>query len=1161
MWTNPTKLKNGNNLTEIRLKPIVNSEKPSTTTETTFFRFTWWNGGGRIRARLKTNPELRALIASNPDIFIYGESVTPSPVNLSIKGYVCYLHKSKINLSENYRRGLAIFYLHKYRFLLTRVYFSKSYDIVWMRLSTLFEPLFFCFFYSPGSHHPLPVRKKFYEIFTSTYSKFAALGKVYLVGDTNARLGKLLEDKNLHGSLTTNPNKALFLQFLQYSGLVILNSKYRKGVPTYEIVNKKRSIIDLSLTNSPETVHNFEISPRPFGVSSQTCHRALTTTIKICPPTKAAVITAKKRTKFRQITDDELNKLAQAVSYRLSAPEHVNSPDYFFLKRTFTRAKHSILTKRRNSHSTYRVSPATLDLQQRFSEAISTMQRDRTDFSLFAVDNLEKLLNIQYEHERKNKFADWLGKMDTLDFGKRTKTFFNELRKRHNVRKKAGPIIDSFGALSKNFNETLENWTEYYKNLYFCESITTVFPTSDEVVALDSDLTYSEFLDEIYSLKKGKSPGYDGVTNEDITSLIPNVSRGDINYDSPKLDSLKFIFNIFDNFWFNESVPRDFKRTLLSPFLKGENKDPTDPANYRPISLLNSLMKIYEGIICRRLSIFLEDNKIISPHQAAYRKNKSIFDHIFVLHEIFLEYRFYKKGPRGGAAKAPLYFCFLDLKKAFDTVSRDILFKKLCKAGVRGKMFRVIQNLFSCNPANILVDGFLSPEFLINRGVLQGSKLGPVLFNLFINDLLEELNHSNLGATIGSILIAALGFADDVVLISDDPTKLQLLLDMCYEWAQRNSMAFNTSKCKVMSFNGAPAHVSFTLGSAVLEKVQTHNYLGITITSRYVTNLFKEHFNLITEKAKAVAASIRNYGLSMDGFRIEATIKLYKLLVRPILEFCAQTLSYASYSRPYNPQTLSNFAKKLEHTQTQLLKSLVNSPKPTSPSIVRLFCGVEPIACRTEIMKLRYYWKLLHSPTDTLTHQVLKYRKTNLLAFTRSLAKDAFNICTKYNTIQIWHGLAAGNLNPLHSIKKIITSHNLRKDLEVGRTRKCSFANIFLVNIFTYQETYHIVEPFCRDSGFASPDGRKRFVKALLHPCSYLDVCQLCRQKHSDICDHLITSCSRIPHLRKKLNLKLTLYNFPSETFLLNKSNILEQSLDNKQWRKCFTEFLSEIDY
>ena len=302
MQKDQRQIKIGNNRYRKPRTNVVCTENPAAPTETTFFRFTWWNGGGKIRARLKTNPELRKLLNSKPDIFIYGESETPSPLNLSIKGYICYLHRSKINLSGNYRRGLAIFYLQRYRFLLTRVYFSKCYDIVWMRLSTMFEPFFFCFFYAPGSHHPLPVRKKFYDIFTSTFSKFAALGKVYLVGDTNARLGKLLEDKNLHGLLKTNQNKELFLQFLQYSGLVILNSIYCMGVPTYDIVNKKRSIIDLSLTNCPETVFNFEISPKPFGVSSQSCHRAITTTIKICPHSKAAVITAKKRTKFRQIS-------------------------------------------------------------------------------------------------------------------------------------------------------------------------------------------------------------------------------------------------------------------------------------------------------------------------------------------------------------------------------------------------------------------------------------------------------------------------------------------------------------------------------------------------------------------------------------------------------------------------------------------------------------------------------------------------------------------------------------------------------------------------------------------------------------------------------------------------------------------------------------------
>ena len=120
-----------------------------------------------------------------------------------------------------------------------------------------------------------------------------------------------------------------------------------------------------------------------------------------------------------------------------------------------------------------------------------------------------------------------------------------------------------------------------------------------------------------------KSPGYDGLTNEDITSLIPkessdeecDSSRNIAELDTPaKIASLKFIFNVFENFWFNETVPRDVKRTLLSPILKDEEMDHNDPANYRPISLLNTLMKIYEGIICNRLSKFFEDNNIISPY-------------------------------------------------------------------------------------------------------------------------------------------------------------------------------------------------------------------------------------------------------------------------------------------------------------------------------------------------------------------------------------------------------------------------------------------------------------------------------------------------------------------------------------------------------------------
>ena len=1134
--------------------------------KSTFFKISWWNGGGNIKLRLTTNPEVRKFLSKKPDIFVYGECCTPSSQSLSINGYAIYLHKSQLNVAGNHRRGLAIFYLNKYRFLLTKVYSSRTFDIVWIRLNFPERPLFLCFFYSPGAHHPLAVRTKFYDIFSTQYTRFASLGRVYLLGDTNARLGHLLDDKNVHGEFITNSNKPLFLNFLKYSGLVVLNSVFCKGVPTYEIINKKRSIIDLGLTNSIESIHNFQIESAPFGVSSQTCHRALTITISIRSPQQNST-TAPRRAKRIKLDATDYKSLGNIVSNRLLDCDVVACSDYSLLVKIFTQSKRTLGVRHPNTSPTS-VSPAIRLLQRRYSEAVENMQKEKSEFSYFVVDNLEKLLATQYEHEEEVRITKWLQKMNNLDFCNRTRVFFSELRKRHNVSRKACPIIDCSGKLSNSLDKTLSNWSEYYKKLYFCDDPLIGLPTPDNDPILDRDLELSEFVDAYYSLKPHKSPGYHGLTGEDFRSLIPFESPESEIDTIAKLKSLKFIFRILENYWFNESVPSDFKRTILCPFLKSDDKDHSNPVNYRPISLLNSLMKVYEGIICSRLVNFFDEHNTFSRYQAAYRKNRSIFDHLLVIHELFLEYRFYKTGPRGGKMKRPLYFCFLDFRKAFDTVVRNILFRKLYNIGVRGKILRVVMNLFSKNTANVSLDGFLSPEFTINRGVLQGSKLGPILFNLFINDLLNDLNRLKLGASIGPVHIAALGFADDIVLISDKPSNLQQLLNICKSWATKNNMAFNTSKCKVMIFNGADKHVIFTLGNDVLEIVSTYRYLGVLLTSKYVTNLFKAHFENILQKAKTVAAAIRSHVYGAAGFRIKSSVKMYKLQVRPLLEFSAQSLTYSLYSQLAEPDVIGCFAQRLEHIQTQILKSLVHCPRATSPAIARLFCGTEPLVCRLEILKLRYFWKMINGPASTLSTSILRYRRKKPLDFNIGFTRDVFNICIKYDLMQIWNGLAPQNalnpnlkLNPLHYIKRVITVFNLRKDLEHARTRDCCFSKFYLLNPFTYQKEYQIVEPFRQANCFSSSDNRKHYVKALLHPCSYFENCSLCGEQTRDTCDHLLTSCPSVPDPRKKLHLKLTLYNYPTTHLPLTKSSIIELSLSNRLWRKCFAEFLKEVNY
>ena len=379
-------------------------------------------------------------------------------------------------------------------------------------------------------------------------------------------------------------------------------------------------------------------------------------------------------------------------------------------------------------------------------------------------------------------------------------------------------------------------------------------------------------------------------------------------------------------------------------------------------------------------------------------------------------------------------------------------------------------------------------------------------------------------------------------------------------------MSFHAAKCKVMILNGGSTQVRFTLDDTVLSIVTTFRYLGVVLTSKYVTNLFKEHFRVALEKARSRASAIRGLGFSKDGFRVKTVVKLYKLQVRPLLEFSAQSLTYSNYSALDKPDAVGCFAKKLEHLQTQLLKILINCPRSTSPAIARLFCGTEPLVGRLEILKARYFWRLLHGPANAICSRILKYRRERFLDCNRGFARDVFNICIKYDIMHIWHGLAPPGglnrrINPLQYIKRIIISENLRRDLEDGRTRSCCFSKNFLVNPFCYQKSYQIVPPFSSANSFSSANGRRRFIKALLHPCTYLDHCPLCRVQTRDTCEHMLAVCPLIPDPREKLRLELLLYNYPTEYFPLSKSSLIEHSLTNRLWRKCFAEFLANVDF
>ena len=189
----------------------------------------------------------------------------------------------------------------------------------------------------------------------------------------------------------------------------------------------------------------------------------------------------------------------------------------------------------------------------------------------------------------------------------------------------------------------------------------------------------------------------------------------------------------------------------------------------------------------------------------------------------------------------------MDLAKAFDTVPRYKLFRKLRRAGIRGKIYRVIKDRYTDNRATVKIGDDESESFEIQRGVLQGSKLGPILFNIFINDLLNILHDSGLGAALQHITVTALGFADDIMLIAKDPSKLQALINICGSWSTENGMKFKIDKCKVLPLNVGLKNLTFSLRGKPLKIVKWAKYLGIILSRRRLTTLYGNHIKRVLE--------------------------------------------------------------------------------------------------------------------------------------------------------------------------------------------------------------------------------------------------------------------------------------------------------------------------
>ena len=311
-----------------------------------------------------------------------------------------------------------------------------------------------------------------------------------------------------------------------------------------------------------------------------------------------------------------------------------------------------------------------------------------------------------------------------------------------------------------------------------------------------------------------------------------------------------------------------------------------------PILYPNIFGKVFEKLITERLSSHVKHQ--ITSNQHGFIKSRSTSTNLLCYVSSVSEYL---------DRRIPVDAIYTDFSKAFDKVDHSLLLDKLSHMGIGGPLLKWFHSYLSSRFSKVVINGHHSNSFQATSGVPQGSHLGPILFNIFINDITKCFKYSNYSL-----------FADDIKIMKpiqteSDTELLQDDLDRMVKWCEANKMSLNVSKCHYIQFsrNKANTHNTYTINQEPLSKVEQIRDLGVILDKQMK---FDKHILNTTSKGFQILGFIlRN---SREFTKASTKIKLFNTLVRPILEYSSSV---------WNPH-YDVYTKLLESVQRRFLYHL-----------------------------------------------------------------------------------------------------------------------------------------------------------------------------------------------------------------------------------------------
>lgn len=431
-----------------------------------------------------------------------------------------------------------------------------------------------------------------------------------------------------------------------------------------------------------------------------------------------------------------------------------------------------------------------------------------------------------------------------------------------------------------------------------------------------------------FSLKEVRSAIHAGA------NTTPGQDR--ISYEMLKhLDDvvLEEILSLFNRIWEEGKLPEKWKHAVVIPILK-PGKDPSAPSSYRPIALTAVLCKVMERMVTNRLVYVLETNNHFVNYQNGFRIGRNTLDSIAVLDQDIR---------KAIINKESVLSVFLDIEKAYDSMWKDGLLIKLHGAGIRGKMFHWIKDFLNNRSIQVRVGGEFSMSVGIENGTPQGSVISPVLFNVMINDIFQQIP-SSFGKSL---------FADDGALwkrgrnINYLFEQVQEAVDQVVQWANKWGFRISTAKSNFMIFGYKRKipELSISMYGCPLERVKEFKFLGLWMDERLTWN---HHISKVISKCEKVINILRSLSGSDWGAERDTLFMIYQAMIRSNFDYGCVIFGAAAKT------TLS----KLDRVQAKALRVCCGAFRTTSIPALLVEMGEMPLRIRRDKLGLHYWAKL-----------------------------------------------------------------------------------------------------------------------------------------------------------------------------------------------------------